>query len=313
MKKFILHVLSVVILTFAIVALALVAVLCNPAETFDDTYQSVIQKKYDTFMGIEEPKIIIVGGSSAGFGIDEALLEEETGYKVANLGLHAGFGAIIPTELSKANIQEGDIVLLAYEWGWYASGYFDKLGTELVMSGFNDRFDMYAHLPVSLYPRFLGYTFDLARAKLDHTDSGGTYSAGSFDDQGRMILERTKTFTEYASNPEHYGSVDLKNKVIADDVVAYLKDYVAFVESKGASVYFVCCPYYEGAVKCDPEDFQAFKQSAESLIGVDYISDPERYAFPSDLLFDTIYHCNDVGTVVRTELLVQDLENAGII
>lgn len=51
---------------------------------------------------------------------------------VANLGLHAGFGHLFYAELAKANINEGDIVLLGYEYGW--QGVFQQLGTYVLKS-----------------------------------------------------------------------------------------------------------------------------------------------------------------------------------
>ena len=41
---------------------------------------------------VDEPKIIVISGSSSAFGLDQNMLEEATGYKVDNLGLQANIG-----------------------------------------------------------------------------------------------------------------------------------------------------------------------------------------------------------------------------
>lgn len=50
----------------------------------------------------------------------------------------------------------------------------------------------------------------------------------------------------------------------------------------------------------------------EEEIGIPYISDPLAYEFDCDEMFDTIYHCNSLGEVHRTQLLIQDLAAAGV-
>ncbi len=313
MKKF----LSLIALTLALAVLMMSGLIwyliCCPANQFADTYQSVLQRKFDRLMETDGPKIIFVGGSSAGFGLDEALLEEKTGYPVVNLGLHAGFGAIVHTSLSKANINEGDIVLLGYEWGWIGETAFETLGTDLTMSAFDHRLDMYRWIPVEHYDKFLGYLFDHVDSKLNHARARGVYSSEAFDELGRMTWDRPNATMVYEGNESKYGHINLENASISQKTIDYLTEYRAFVESRGASVYFVCCPYYQGAMRSDEASATRIAQLAEELIGIAYISDPNAYAFPLEYMYDTIYHCNNLGERCRTELLIQDLIRAGII
>ena len=69
-----------------------IGLLTYPKGVFHSSYQSLIQDKYRILIETNEPKIIIVSGSSSAFGLNQKMLEDSTGYKVANLGLHAGFG-----------------------------------------------------------------------------------------------------------------------------------------------------------------------------------------------------------------------------
>ena len=99
MKKYLKRIICIIICTFIIINLMAVMAISFPSGYYDGTYQSILRKKFDVLKNTDEPKIIIIGGSNAGFGIDEQYIEEKTGYKVANLGLHAGFGGIILLEL----------------------------------------------------------------------------------------------------------------------------------------------------------------------------------------------------------------------
>ncbi len=120
---------------FLVMALFLGIVL-EPKDVFKDNYTNILSVKYETLTKTESPKIIIISGSSAAFGLDGNKLADMTGINVANTAIHAGIGALYETELSKANINEGDIVLLGYEWGWVTDeNYMNSFGTVLIMIG----------------------------------------------------------------------------------------------------------------------------------------------------------------------------------
>lgn len=312
MKRFLGFLLKALISFVLITVFVVLAIVCFPRGTYEDSYPYVLQRKYDYFKSCDEPKIVIIGGSSAGFGIDEAYIEQETGYKVTNLGLHAGFGEIVPSELSKANINEGDIVLLAYEWGWEKEEHFTDIGTDLVMLGFGYRFDMYARLPARFYPKILGYLPEYAAKKVGYMSASGTYSIYSFDELGRMTLDRPNVIMQYEGNEDIYNYIEVTED-IAPDSVEYLTAYKEFVEKRNASVYFVSCPTYENSIRTETDVFRKLAENEEKQIGIPYISDPEDYFFPEDMMFDTIYHCNNDGQRYRSELIVQDLRNAGVI
>lgn len=308
MKKFLYFLLKMSLCFVTVFSLLVSVLLFFPANVYDTSYQAVIQRKFDVLKQTEGKKIIIVGGSNASFGIDEEKIEAETGYAVANLGLHAGFGAIVPTELSKANIGQGDIVLLAYEWGWQGYKYFETFGTDLVISGFDDRLDMYYQLPAKHYSKLIGYLMENFKKKLQYQPPSGVYSAEAFDEKGRMIYQRPETCLVYEGNEDTFGRVDVGDGTIADDVVEYLTEYKRYVEAQGAKVYFVAPPVYEGAITGSEEGFAQLLRNAEEQLGISYISNPADYFFPNEWIYDTPYHCTTVGEQRRTELLIADLK-----
>lgn len=313
MKEFIKYIFSILAITAAMVFVTFLAIVCYPHDVFHSSYQSVIQDKFRVLKETDEPKIIIVSGSNSGFGLNEQMLEDATGYKVANLGLHAGFYPLFYTELSKANINPGDIVLLGYEYGWQNTGAFDSIGTELVMSGIDDNFEMYKYVPQKVWPSILGYIFEFAYKKNTFLPQTGQYSREAFNENGQMIFLRDYIMSDYRNDISTYGSVSVENAVIGDDVVQYLKEYRDFVESKGASVYFIAPPLLSEAVQCDKEDFISLKNLEEAKIGIPYISDPLDYLYPETLMSNSIYHCNSRGEIERTRQLINDLYNANIV
>lgn len=188
MKKFILYIFLIIFLTFTIVSSTILGIILFPKNTFHSSYQSLIQDKYNTLIHTNEPKIIIVAGSSSAFGINQYLLEKETGYKVVNLGLHAGFGHLFYSELSKANINPGDIVLLGYEYTWHLG--FEYLDLNLITTAIDNRIEMYQYIPKEYWKKFLGYIFKYADLKATFKEQKGIYSREAFDKNSQMIFPK---------------------------------------------------------------------------------------------------------------------------
>ena len=311
MRQYLRYILTIAVTTFIIFEVIVVGIIKFPGGVFYPSYQSLIADKYRLLQETNEPKIIIVAGSSSAFGLDQKMLEDMTGYKVVNLGLHAGFGRLFYSELAKENLNKGDIVLLAYEYGWQEG--FDHLAQDLIMSGIDENIDMYKHIPMSRWSDFVGYIFKYAETKNAYAGASGTYSRESFDSKtGQMIIDREFDM-DYAENVGAYGQVDLTGVIVSDDAIEYLKDFKFYVESKGASVYFISPPVLNEAIVCDYAEFENLKQQEEEKIGIQYISNPQDYFFENELMADTIYHCSTKGEKVRTRLIVDDLKRASII
>lgn len=277
--------------------------------TFEDTYQSVIQRKYEHLKGTNEKKIIIVGGSSAGFGIDASYLEEKTGHKVVNMGLYAGFGNLFNTEIIKENINKGDIVILAYEYT-LNEDCFESLGDiDAITTGVDNKLEIYKMLPLKTYKIILGNIINYAKKKYTYIpSSSGVYSSQSFDGKGNMIYKREKCVMEnYKDNINIYGQVTKDKLKITKDNLNYLKELKKWIERKGASIYFSVPAVLKEAVLPNTSEFNYYKIKIEEA-GIDFISDPEEYLFDSQYMYDTIYHCNSKGERKRTELLYKDLK-----
>lgn len=314
MKKFIVYVLETAVICTAMIIMTFCGIVLYPENVFETSYQSVIQDKFRLLKETNEPKIIIICGSNGAYGIDQNMLEEATGYKVVNLGLHAGFRYLFPTELSKANMNAGDIVLLAYEYEWGSEGQFTSIGTDLVMTGIDSDVALYQYMPVRVWPSILGNLGMYAYQKNTFESAEGVYSRESFDTQtGQMVLLRDDIFDEYHANIYDFGTMDFFDWYVSDESAAYLRKYKSYVEKKGAEVYFVAPPLLRESVISDLGTVAAVKDMEEESVGIPYISDPIDYLYPETLMFNTIYHCNDRGEKERTRQLINDLNNAGII
>ena len=123
----------------------------------------------------------------------------------------------------------------------------------------------------------------------------------------------TTSSIDYENHIDLFGTCDLGDATISENSIDYLSAFKSYIEKRHARVYFVAPPLLKDAIACDYSAFDLLRQYEEELIGIPYISDPNDYFFDKSLMFDTIYHCNAEGEVVRTRQLIQDLTNANII
>ena len=316
MSKYIKFMLTTLLLSLILFEAVVFGILIQKKGVFEPSYQSMIVDKYRILENTDEKKIIMIAGSSSAFGLDQELLEEQTGYKVANLGLHAGFGYLFTSELAKENINEGDIVLLGYEYDWINN--FDYWGQSLIMSGIDDNIDMYKLIPPGDWKEFVGYMFSYAAKKHSYGGSSGNYSRSAFSSEnGQMTWPRYYAMSDYFERESTYGHISVLdnngNVSITDRSIEYLRDLKKYVEERGASIYFVSSPILYESVSCSVDDFLKLAELEEELVGIPYISDPRLYMFPIDLMADAVNHCNSEGQRVRTSILAEDLRLCGAI
>lgn len=315
MKRFIKKCLLTILMAFSIITLLFIGIVEGMGAGFSDTYQSVIVRKYNTLLTTNEPKIIIVAGSSAGFGIDEELIENITGYKVVNLGLHAGFGMDFPTQLTKANINKGDIIILAYEHDWIKENAFDTFGVDLVMSGIDNHLKMYKYIRPQHYDDILDYLFKFASKKAKRITqqekaSGSVYTAASFNNNGEMEFNRPTNIIQDDYDRKIYSEVNINGFSICKETKKYLMNYKKYVEDKGAILFFSAPPLMKSANVSSELEYNRLLAVVEDEIGIKYISKPSDYLFEAKHMYDTIYHLNNEGEKIRSKMLAEDINNA---
>ena len=114
-KKVLKIVISVICFVLAVIIpiASVPVVLAATGAQYAETYYAALSKQYDRLCSVDEPKVIVVGGSSVAFGLDSELFEELYGMPSVSFGLYGSFGVKVMMDLSKANIRKGDIIVLA--------------------------------------------------------------------------------------------------------------------------------------------------------------------------------------------------------
>jgi len=269
------------------------------------SYNAAAIDKEARLVTIKSPKIVLIAGSNFAFGMDSAAIEDATGMMVVNLGLHAGLGYQFYTEMAKASINPGDLLVVGFEYDLYDG----QVDVESVLHTLEIEPSLAQYLVPQLQLKALmalpEYSFNRAvntfmGKKLTYT---GIYSRASFNGYGDIGVSHPKNIMTNAAYDE---MIPIVPENIDASFIAYFKSYHAYVLERGAHVVFTFPSLNE--MNLDPNSRVAAFVEALSKIGIPIISDPMDYVFPDELFFDTHYHLNDEGVKIRTQRLITDIQ-----
>ncbi|MCM1264014.1 MAG: hypothetical protein NC313_14985 [Butyrivibrio sp.] len=292
----------VAILISILIGFTLWGVLVVPPQ-FEETYQSVIVRQYDRYKSLGNNKIVLMGTSALAFGCDMDLLEELTGKKCQILGNHAGMATPYFVEMSKCNLQEGDIVIIQY-----SNYHADSLGTDLLLTAIDNRVDMYQFFrPCNWDDVILDYHNFLSK-RLWYWTRGGYhaedyYASSSFDENGNMIVERIGC--------EEKSPLD-REKIKLDlgfnqDYIDYLNDYISYCEERNVKVFFTVSTALDEWVDATQEECHEWDVKLQLLLNAPLISHRWDYLYPREYMY-SLEHCNTIGAEVRTRQLYNDIK-----
>ncbi len=166
MKLFLLK--TIILFTFAAMSV-LIIISLSPIKK---NYNSAMVEKLKILQANKsKSKILLIGGSSVGWGLSAEQIQKATKITTINLGHHAGFGLIDYQDFILHCTSPGDIVVFSPEWNFYENpDFFDtatlqdlQLNTEyLELTNKSHSFPFYAGLrrKIISLPNPIPYTFD---------------------------------------------------------------------------------------------------------------------------------------------------------
>lgn len=274
-------------------------------------YYSIIDKN-ELLKNVGGERIIFVGGSNLSFGLNSEVFEDSLGLHPVNTAIHAGIGLITMLDNTIRFIKKGDIVVVCpeYEQFFGDQGYGIN-GPELLITtnvyGLSNIFSLRPKQQIGVL-KFLP-KYALSKLKLWEN----FYTPSPYE-----IYART-SFNKYGDAVAHWGQSAIPvfpaeglGKNFNPDMIAELENFHNKVISKGARCYFSFPSIQSQSFKnCKPQiDYLASQMSKTSIRVLGY---PERYAFPNEMIFNTIYHLTKKGVDLRTAYLLEDLRKNGII
>ena len=287
-----------------------ICVVENTKDQYDNTYLAELKDKISLLKNTKEKKIVLIGGSSLPFGIRSDLIEQELPeYKVVNFGLYATLGTKAMMDLSKINIQEGDIIILSPELNTQTySLYFNPEAVMQALDGFSG-YQKYFSIEDNL-SIFYNY-FDFAREKMKYADSTmpnptGIYRHDSFNAYGDLEVERKNNIM--ANGYDSTMNIVLDDTLLNSDFIKYINQFCSYVRKNNAKVYFNFSPCNELAIRTSLKKRNEFSEKLDLAIECDLLSNLEDCIMHSDYFYDTNFHLNSAGAIYYTSLIIQNLK-----
>ncbi|MCF8055226.1 MAG: DUF1574 domain-containing protein [Desulfocapsa sp.] len=291
---------------------------------------------------IHDKKVVVISGSNSLFGLDGEALEKETGLPVVNMAGHGGLDLDFYRFKIDQIVGSGDIVIIPLEPEYYSrNNPYSKWFLDNMMAWGKDyffslslidgiRFVFHAEperviegVRTKLFRKEIDTRKDVSREALllsakkiwdGDASAWSGYNYKSIDRYGGINVvggpTRNAVF-EISSYRSYFHDIQLSDYFI--DKYFEIK---TLVEKKGAKVYLIW------SVTGKNKKFNLFDVGEQQRLigfasqlqekGIDIYCNPASFYFHKDLFFNTGYHLNSLGTIVRTENLADclaDIDN----
>jgi len=262
-------------------------------------------KAYKDTLLVNTPskRIIFVGGSNIAFGINSVLVKDSLSLNPINTGYNAGIGLIYMMENTLSKVKEGDIVIVSPEYQFfYGDGLYGDISLIITLfdipNGLSTQISLINYLKMFEYlPQYVASKYKIANYFIDSNEAKGIY--------GRL------SFNEYGDSYRHWN---LENEIGSDyyelnegfnhTAINELLEFKIDLENKGANL-FITFPGINHTSYLNIEDdidqvYEALKINEFKLIG-----EPSDFIYPDSLKFNSPYHPNRNGAIIRTVIFIK--------
>lgn len=266
--------------------------------------------KNETLANTPAPRIIFLGGSSMGFGLNSQLIKDSLKLNPINNGIHASIGLRYMLDNYLAYAQPNDVVVVAPEYQQFYSDVAE--GDVALLTVLVDVLRLKSNCSTD---QLWKLSKKLPKYALGKIRIGNYFKK---IDTAAMRVVDIHSFNQYGDSYKHWTMPSEKNIApytidgeFNHDALKYLIDFQQKAAQKNIR-FFISFPCYQqksfdlGKEKIKRVE-RVLKENNFTILGT-----PERYITPDSLIFNTPYHPTKKGVDIRTLHLIQDLKKADI-
>ncbi len=274
------------------------------------------QLKIAAANAIAGPRVLVVAGSNAMFGIDSKQLESFWNIPVVNLGVNAGLGLPYILAVSRRVARPGDVILMPLEYALYLDD--GKPSSQLINYVIGRDMDYWRSLSRFEQLRFsAGMSSERWVEGLRHlpdTPVTGTYGAHHLDAKGDQThssatdLSPENIAAVKAAKPWSYGA----RAANESGGWALLTKYIHWAHAN--NICLIAVPtalLHHAKYDTDIQEQTFYSGLAHRLqgMGIPYAGQPKDFMYPIDWFFDTDYHLQDWARTRHTANLIKVLDD----
>lgn len=301
MKRLIIKTFLTILVPVVIFTFLMIFVKDNMSKYSHEINAGLAYERLDSLKDVN--KIVIISGSSAGFGIVSKMLEDEFHMPVVNTATHAGIGIRMSFEIYKDFLKKGDIVIFCPEYNFSTSRLYGESALLRILS--NNLPTQYTKISLRQWQHLFKYVgihfIDAMKHKHCNSPFEGPYSALSINKYGDVECHREHQ--DIKNDFEYFGSTMDK------ETIEYYQYIHEFSKCKGITLIHLPPVTMESVYhrEGNEEKLKAMEALMKE-INTPFQQPPSRYVLPDSLFFDTVYHLTDSGATVRTQRLVEDIK-----
>jgi hypothetical protein len=256
------------------------------------------------------PRLVLVGGSSVGYGFDSPTLEKQLKLNVVNMGLHAGLGLSYILAESQS-VQKGDTVILAIEYNHF---FKDQTQWSLVeqsltlepavIKDFNGR------QILGLLDHGLSLISLQMKGVFGWKHEGGMVLRSQFNEQGDIVFrpaDRPRWVPSKLKTEEEAAFLNHSFPQTFYRAVDELNAFDRACAERGAHVFFFYAPRPRPV--WDAEIYEWIDKELRHRLIFPILNHPEDEVYPVADIYDTSSHLTASGASERTAHLVKCLES----
>ncbi|TAF32628.1 MAG: hypothetical protein EAZ57_07995 [Cytophagales bacterium] len=247
------------------------------------------QKRLADTQGDTKKRLVLLGCSNLAFGVDSKYLEEQTGLRVVNMGLHQDLGQDYMLNESLAYLQKGDLVLIVWSYGSWRGQWQTK--TQLALAYPEaERFmreelsDLGAYQTQKLQ-RALQISFD----KLVFIKTKPKiYGLHAFDSLGDVVIHQNMSPKAFEPLRLEWGSEGQESILCKQQ--SSLQEFCKEVQALGAHVYMLAPALAQSSYEDNQELIEAIWQNYQTISNIRLCGSPQDFVYPDAAFFDTPSH-----------------------
>lgn len=292
---------SLVLLLFSILSIFLPA---TPKATKSHLFAK--SQKDSLLVYTNSPRIIFVGGSNIAFGINSNIVKSELNLNPINTGYNAGIGLTYMMENTIDKVKEGDIIVLAPEYQFF---FGDELygGLPLIITlldvpnGFKTKLRTLNYMKlIKFFPEFVLSKYKITNYLIEPNLSKEIYGKQSFNEFGDSYRHW------YLENEVGFHYQFLKNE-FNSSAIDYILEFQEEINARGGHL-LITFPGINSTsyTNLENEIDQVYNELLNN--NFDVVGKPNDFVYSDSLKFNSPYHPNKKGSIIRTETLIKEIK-----
>ena len=281
-----------------------------------NAYMATISDKMVLLDSVPSPRLILMSGSSMGFGVDSDLLSRELEIPVVNASLHFKLGSRFMMDQLKATVKKGDFVLISLEYVVSSKGkceeklaaadFYSPAKNWIHFNSFSENIGAYSVHRLAGFKLLLGEIWSGTRTRpISIDDSTSVFFRKCFAKNGDLL--------GHLNNPQPEFEVpEISNEVEFSQQIKDLNDFGSFAKQQGVTVFFTFPSYVESGFERNMPVIKKIERQYRNSLNFSILGSPENSVMDDRFFYDNPFHLNAQGRKIFSFRLIQLLEQEEI-